>query len=151
STYAVAHRRSRDVAVDPVGNATDEFAQEEGGANGAAPAIARVLEIGRVALELVLDVFEEWEPPHLLARRLDGGAEIVSGRLVRGIPTGTGVAKRDDAGPRQRRIVDDEIGLEPTGIGKCVGEDQATFRVGVDDLDTLAVERSPDVARTIGI
>ena len=49
----------------------DELAEEERRADRAAPAIAGVLEIGGVALELVLEILEERQAPHLLAAALD--------------------------------------------------------------------------------
>ena len=57
------------------------------------------------------------------------------------VQAGARVAERHDAGAGERRVVDEEVGLERARVGERVGEDQAALGVGVDDLDGLAVER----------
>src|SRR6185436_2496794 len=65
---AFGEGRARDVAVDP-GDLTHEFPQEQGGRDGATVAIARVLQIRDVALELLTELLEERHAPELLPGR----------------------------------------------------------------------------------
>ena len=148
---AIAHGGSCDIAMNPVLDVADELAEEERRADRAAPAIAGVLEIRGVALELVFEILEKRQAPHLLAAAADGGLELLGGRVIRRVPARAGVAEGDDAGAGERRVVDEEIGLERSRVGEGVGEDQTSLGVGVDDLDALAVERRPHVAGAVRV
>ena len=80
---AVAERRAGDVGVDPVALA-DELAQEERRGDRSAPAFAGVLQVGDVALQLILQIFEQRQPPELLAGIFGGCAEL-RGELARSL------------------------------------------------------------------
>ena len=108
----VGRRGAGDVRVDPVLRLADELAEEERGRDRSAPAIARVLQVGDVALQLLLQLLEERHAPHLLARLLHRGGELLGGLLVgsRTSPSRCCRARRPCA--RERRVVDEEVGLQ---------------------------------------
>ena len=66
-----------------------------------------------------------------------------------GRPERAGHEVPERAGHRagQRRDIDDVRRAEPLGVGHRVTEDQPALRVGVRDVDLLAVQRGHDVAR----
>ena len=60
------------------------------------------------------------------------------------------VPKGNDNGTRQRRTVDDRLGLQALGIGQSIGQDQAPLSVRIDDFDGLALTGLDDIARLHG-
>ncbi len=60
-------------------------------------------------------------------------------------------AECDACRARQRREIEDQVGLLLGCIGERIAEDQAAFGVGVVDLDRDARARRDDFARAIGI
>lgn len=50
------------------------------------------------------------------------------------------------AQPRQCGHVDHEIGRLLIGVGQCVGQDEAAFRIGIVDLDSQALAALVNVA-----
>ena len=142
-------RWAGDVAVDE-GDIADELPQEQRGGDGTAPAIPRVLEVGDVALELVLEVFQERKLPELLARALGRRPEGIRELIAGGEEAGAVVPQRHDTSAGERRVVDDDIGLELPRVREAIRQDEPSFGVGVDDLDGLPVQRAEDVGRTVG-
>src|SRR5207244_11485654 len=77
----VAERGARDVEVRPRKGAR-ELLDEEAGGDRAAVAAARVVEVGDVALELLLVLVDERQLPHALARRARGGEQTIGQALI---------------------------------------------------------------------
>ena len=61
------------------------------------------------------------------------------------------VAQGDDAGAGQRGDVDHRARFVARGIGQCIAQNQATFRIGIQYLHSSAVVHGDYVARNIGI
>src|SRR6185436_4670291 len=78
----VDERRSRDVEVGPR-NAPGELLEEEPGGDGPAVAPAGIVQVGDVALELLLVLLDERQLPHALARGARGSEQTVGEALVR--------------------------------------------------------------------
>ena len=66
-----------DVQVDP-GGVVDELLEEESAGDGAGLAVAHVLHVRHVALDLLLVLLVQGQLPELLARCLGGGAQPVA-------------------------------------------------------------------------
>ena len=60
--------------------------------------------------------------------------------LVVGEQAAGHMAKGNNAGAGQCGDVDHGFGRESFSVAQCITEDQATFRVGVENLDALAGE-----------
>ena len=57
------------------------------------------------------------------------------------------MAQGDDAGARKRSDVHDGLGLEALGVAQSIGKNEASFCIGIENLDGLARHARDDVAR----
>ncbi len=135
-------RGPRDVDVHP-GNVADELLQEQPGRERAAPALAGVLEVGDLRLEL-------------LARAAAAAASATSPRPRAPPRPGTRTASASSllmtpavCGPSATMQAPVSVaksstasGLKPQPEAERVGEREPSFGVGVVDLDGLSVERT---------
>ena len=72
--------------------------------------------------------------------------------VIVGEQAGMLLAERDHDGAGQRREVDHELRLEAVvAVPERIGQHEAAFGVGVEDLDGLARHRGDDVAGPLGI
>src|SRR5579875_62919 len=130
-----------DVEMRP-GSLVHELLEEQTGDEGARLArLAHVLHVRDVRVDVLSVLPGEREPPERLAgacgRRLEGADDPrVVAHEARHL-----AAERDDAGARQRGEVDDGVRVALGGEDEAVGEDEAAFGVGVEDLDRLPVPR----------
>ena len=123
-----------DVEVDP-GGVLGEFLEEHGGGDGAAIAAAGVHDVGDVGANDLLVLVIQRHAPHFFAGLVEGLAEAVVHGVVVGEDAGVDVAESDDDGAGERGGVDQVGAAELARVEKAVGENQAAFGVGVDDLD----------------
>ena len=73
----IAPARAGDVEVDP-GRRADELLEELRGRDGPAPFPADVLQVGDVALELLLVIVVERQPPDAFAGLPAGGEQVLA-------------------------------------------------------------------------
>ena len=57
------------------------------------------------------------------------------------------VAQRNDTSPSERGDVHHRSGFEAFGVGQRVAQDEAAFRIGVQDFDGLARHAGDHIAR----
>ena len=129
------------------GGVADELFEE--GRSDAGAAVARsggVHEVGDLALDLVAVVARAGQPPELLAGGGKGIEEVLRGGVVVGEEAGVVVSEGCADGSGERGSVDEARGAESLGVEEAVGEDEAAFGVGVDDLDGLAGHSGEHVA-----
>ena len=88
--------------------------------------------------------------PGPLPAGLAGVPHFVYESLVAPHQPGAVLAEGDLAGPREGRQVHARGRLVPLGVGKRVGQDEASLGVGVENLDGLAARGRDDVARLEG-
>ena len=102
-----------------------------------------------LAAHEVLVLLPERELPELLAALRAGGLDALGEGLVVAEPACAEVAERHHHAAGERGHVDDGRRFQLLlGVGQRVGEHQATFGVGVGDLDRHAVVHGDDVIRT---
>src|SRR3954453_9805669 len=99
---------ARDVEVDP-GPLVYEVREEPGRGDRAGRSAAGVLDVADAALDQLVVLRPEWQPPDALAGRLAGAAHHVGDRVVVGEQPAGVVAERHDAGAGQGGQVDDGI------------------------------------------
>ena len=134
------------------GSTVDELLEELRGRDRPSPLAAHVLQVGDVALELLLVVVVERQPPGPLAR-LRGRPRArlwANGSSLREEPGDLGT-QRDHARSGERGQVEDPAGLILGGEAEGVGQDEPSLGVGVQDLDGLAVPHGEDVAELHGL
>src|ERR1035441_4746710 len=136
------------VEVDP-GGVFGKFFQEHGGGDGAALAAAGVYDIGDVGLDTFFVFFVEGKTPHFFARLFVGAGEAVEHIVVAGKDSGVDVAEGHDDGAGQGGGVYQMRAAQLAGVAEAVGQDQASFGVGVDDLDGLAGHGDLHVSRLL--
>ncbi len=96
---------------------------------------AAVNDVGDVGLDHVAVLFVDRQTPHLLARLLQRFAESLVEVFVVGENAGIHHAQRNHARASQRRRVDEVGAAQLARVVQAVGQHQAPFGVGVDDLD----------------
>src|SRR6266705_4308097 len=130
-------RRPGDVEMGPVVLAR-ESGKETGGGNTARGTSADICKIGEVAFQLFLIIVPEWQPPYAVPRFrprcLQLAGQIV---FVREQP-GADVAQGHDAGPRERCDIHHRLRLEALGVAQRIGKNEASFSIGIENLDGLA-------------
>ncbi len=77
--------------------------------------------------------------------------ELLGEILVVGEDSDVVIAEGDDDGAGEGCGVDEVGGSELAGVAETVGEDEAAFGVGVDDLDGFAVHGELHVAGLLGL
>ena len=115
-----------------------EGLQELGRSDCAAVASAGVLDVGNVALDLIGVLLTQGQAPELFAGGGQSSLELADGLVVVGERAAVEHAESDDAGAGEGCRVDEVGCAELAGVGESVGENQAAFGVGVDDVDGLA-------------
>ncbi len=143
-----------DVEVDPgnrnaggVGGFADEFFEEHGGRGGSAVAAAAgVHDVGDLALDLVAVVVGAGHAPEFFAGEGESVEEALRGLVVVGEEAGVDLAEGGADGAGEGGGVDEVGGAEGLGVVQAVGQDEAAFGVGVQDLDGLAGHGGDDVA-----
>ena len=80
----------------------------------------------------------ERHAPHFFARLLVGVGEAVVHLVVAGEDSGIHVAERNHDGSGEGGGIDQMGAAELAGVAESVGENEAAFGIGVDDLDRLA-------------
>src|SRR5579872_7239445 len=136
-----------DVEVDP-GGVAGEFADEPGAGDAAAAfAAANVLNVGEAAFDELAVFVVHRHLPHFLADGFGGGEELVCPGLIgAGENADVDASERDDDGTGKRGGVDEMRCAELLGVVDGVGEDEAAFGVGVEDLDRFAGHGGLDIA-----
>ena len=81
----------------------------------------------------------------------EAGHETLPDGFVVGEEAGVEVAERDDAGSGEGGGVNEVSAAKGFGVVQAIGEDEAAFGVGVDDLDGLAAHGGDDVAGFEGL
>ena len=129
----------------------DELLEELGRRDGPAPLAADVLQVGDLALERLLVIVVERQPPGALAG-LPAGASRNSWQKASSLLKRPAILgpQRDHAGAGQRGQVEEPVGLLLDGEAEGIGQDQPPLGVGVQDLDGLAVADREDVAELHG-
>jgi hypothetical protein len=113
---------------------------------GATPsAIAGVLQVGDVALQLVGQIFEQRHAPKGFAGLASGVLELARKLVVSRVKRRTGLAKRNQGQRRSGSRRPRSGPARDAQRGECIGEHEATLSVGVDDLHRLTVERRENV------
>ena len=120
------------------GRVAGELLEEHGGVDGSAGAAAGVDHVGDEGLDVVLVVVGAGQAPEAFAGIAKAVEELCPDLVIVGEDPGVEVAERDDAGTGEGGGVDEVSAAEGFGVVKAVGEDEAAFGVGVDDLDGLA-------------
>ena len=83
-----------------------------------------------------------------VARRRKLGRDIV----IIGEDAGAGIAERNQHRTGQRCQVDDQLRIETAlRVPEHITENEATFRIGIEDLNRLTRHGGDDIARTLGI
>src|SRR5262249_20685355 len=85
--FGIGPARAGDVEVDPRSRA-DELLEKLRGRDGAAPFAAHILDVGHVALELLLEIFVHGQPPDAFARASAGRGDVCAESFVVGEETG---------------------------------------------------------------
>ena len=93
----------------------------------------------------------EGHAPHALARGAGRGEEPVGERVVGGEEGGGAVAEGDDRRAGEGGEIDQLGGAAAGGVDQAVGEDEAAFGVGGEDLHGDAVHAAEDVAGAEGV
>src|SRR5262252_5759652 len=124
--------RTCDVEVRPVVFAR-EAREEARRCDGAARATADVGEVREIALQLLLVILPDRQPPGAIPGFVAGRYELARERILVGEQARADVAQGDDAGSRERGDIDDGLRLETLGVGESVAQDQPSFGVGVQD------------------
>jgi hypothetical protein len=123
----------------------DEALQELGGGDRAAVARAGVLHVGELRIDLLVVFGAERHAPDLLPGLDADFAQAFRQLVIVGEQAGMFGAEGYHDRTRQRGEIDHEFGLELFGdVPEHVGQHQAAFGVGVDDLDGL-----PDIEVTM--
>src|SRR5262245_58096707 len=148
--FLLREDRACDVEVRPLHAGVDELLQEQRCGDRAAVALADVLEIGDVALELLAELGLERHAPESFAALLPRSLEALRELLIVDERAGDTAAERDHARAGERREIDDLGRLELLGVSEDVGEDEAAFGVGVEHFDGEALLRAEDVAGADG-
>src|SRR5258705_4772610 len=125
--------------------AVHELAQEPGAGDRTGGAAAGILDVSDARLEQLPVLLPERQRPAALAGALARVAYLREQPLIVAEHADGVMAERDHDRPRQRGCVDRGDRLETPGIRPGVAENQAPFRVGVDDLDRLAERALHDV------
>mmetsp|Transcript_38753 Transcript_38753/g.109580 ORF Transcript_38753/g.109580 Transcript_38753/m.109580 type:complete len:231 (-) Transcript_38753:1173-1865(-) len=124
----------------------DEFLQEETRGDGPSEAAPSVDHVCDGALELLHVLALKRQPPDLLACGLGGRCDPLSHVLVGGHQPSDAGAQRHYAGSGQRGHIDDSLSLALLLCKeKCICQCEATLRVGVVHLNSLAVGGSDDI------
>jgi hypothetical protein len=117
----------------------------------ALPQIARVLDVGEGRVDVAAVARMHRPRPGVIPARLSGGNDLVPPPVVVGEDARVEVAEGELHRAGQRGEVEDVRRAVLTGVPERVGEDEPAFRVGVRDLDRLAVRRREDVAGPVGV
>ena len=123
-----------------------EFFQEHGSVDSAAPAAAGVHDVGDARLDDLFVLVVERQAPELLAGFRFGLLEAVIELVVIGEDAGIHIPERDHDRAGQRGGIDQVRAAELARVVEAVGEHQATFGVGIDDLDGFARHGDLDIA-----
>ena len=128
---------------------THELIQEQ--RSGDRPCFAaHVLHVGDVGVECRAILALERQLPQLLVGARRSGEQLIDDLLVVADHTGHAVTECTRHRSGEGGDVDDAVGLLFGGERQTVGEDQATFGIGVVDLDRLAVANGEHVAHGHG-
>src|ERR1700674_3485916 len=138
----------RNVEMDPW-SVFGKFLEEHGGEDSAAPTAAGIDHVGDVGFEVFLVFVVERKAPHFLACLFVGVREALIHLVVAGEDSGIYVAESHDYGAGQGGGIHEMSAAELAGVAEAVGEDEASFGVGVDDLDRLAGHGNLHVARLL--
>src|SRR5271165_5196227 len=95
-TRSIGGSGAGDVAMNP-SRVADELTKEQRRGDRTAVAVAGLLQVGDVALDLLAEVFEKRHAPHLFARLLQRRPELARPVFVAGVPTRARRAKGHDA------------------------------------------------------
>src|SRR6266705_4593812 len=139
-------RRSGNADVGPVVLAR-ESRKETGGGNTARRAPADICKIGEIALQLFLIILPQRKPPYAVPRLRPGCFQLVCEDILVREQPGADVAQGDDAGSRKRSDVYDGLGLEALGVAQRIGKNEASFCIGIENLDGLARHDRADITR----
>ncbi len=138
-----------DVQVNPR-RVASEFLDEHGAGNGAAAfAAADVLDIGDGSLDEIAVVVVDGHLPHFFADGFGAGEELVGKGLVGAEDADVDVGEGDDDGTGKGGGVDEMRGTKLLSVVDAVGEDEATFCIGVEDFDGFARHCGLNVARLL--
>src|SRR5229473_1568794 len=135
-----------DVQVNP-GRVAGELLDEHGAGDGAAAfAAANVLDVGDGALDEFAVIVVDGHLPHFFANSFRTSEKLVREGLVGAENADVNVGEGHDDGAGESGGVDEMRGAELLGVVNAVGENEAAFRVGVENFDGLAGHGRLDVA-----
>jgi len=127
------------------------FEEHRGGGGAAVAAAPGVHDVGDLGLDLVAVVVGAGHAPELLAGDGEGVSELLRRRVVVGEESSVDQAQRDADGSGEGCGIDQVRGSESLGVVQAVGQDEASFGVGVHDLDGLAGHGGDDVSGFEGL
>ena len=120
------------------GNVLGKLFEEHGCGNGAALTSPGIDDVGDIGTDVFLVFVVERQAPHFLASFGKRLAEPLVHGVVVGEDTSIDVAKRHHYSTSERGGVDQVRATELAGVEQAVGQHQAAFGIGIDDLDRLA-------------
>ena len=140
-----------DVQVCP-GITLSELLEEHGRSADTSEPVSGVGQVGGQALQAGQILIVERHMPDALPAGLAGGLQAAQQTLVGAKGAGSHAPPQGhDTRPGQSSQVDHRLGFKAGGIGQGVGQDQASFGVGVDNLDCLAVHGRDHIAGLVGM
>src|SRR6185437_13885151 len=131
------------IQMNPRGR-VGELLQEPCRRNGAAVAAADVWQIREHGLEIVLILVVHGELPHLLSRAAGRFQQLIEQRLIVREGPDIVVTKGNGDGAGQRSGVHDVRCAIALCVRESVGENQPTFRIGVQNLNGFSGQRCDD-------
>src|ERR1700690_1938496 len=104
---SICGRGSGDVAMDPA-RLSHELAEEQCGSDRSAVTVTRLLQVRYVALDLLAEILEQRQSPHLLSRLFQRCAEFARGLFVACVPSRARGAESNHTRTGEGRVVDEE-------------------------------------------
>ena len=141
--------RACDIQVRPR-EVAHKFLQELGCSDGATSPPSHVAHVGKIALESLGVFIVEGHAPARVERRFTGLVQRMRQLITVGIQAAAHPAQGNHAGASQRRNVHDRCRLEARRIGERIAQHQASFRIGIENLDGLSAHAGDHVTRLHG-